>query len=156
MQREGGGLQRKASEGNASGDMSTSSGIPLQRKLTTGPSDDPLEMEADRVADQVITASASATVIGLPPRIQRFTERPSRSDCIAPPSVDRILASSGSPLEPVLRQGKGGLSSEIASGGAMWAISAKGFQLSASNGASSNPAQLGRQITHSVYVGIGK
>jgi hypothetical protein len=51
---------------------------------------------------------------------------------------------------------KGAVSRELASGGAMPAISAKGFQLSASNGPGNSPAQLGRQIAHSVYGGIGK
>ena len=51
---------------------------------------------------------------------------------------------------------KGGISPGLANGGAMPAISAKGFQLDASNGSGNNPAQLGRQIARSVYGGIGK
>src|SRR5690242_2801191 len=48
-------LQRKTAEGNRSGHFTTPSGIPLQRKLTIGASDDPFEKEADRVADQVMS-----------------------------------------------------------------------------------------------------
>ena len=45
----------------------------LQTKLTIGASNDPLEQEADRVADQVLAAPAHPAVSGAPPRIQRFT-----------------------------------------------------------------------------------
>ena len=51
---------------------------------------------------------------------------------------------------------KGGLSSEIASGGTLATVPAKGFQLSSSSGAGNTPAQLGRKIAQSVYGGIGK
>ena len=45
----------------------------LQAKLTIGASNDPLEQEADRVADQVLAAPAHPAVSGAPPHIQRFT-----------------------------------------------------------------------------------
>jgi hypothetical protein len=45
----------------------------LQKQLAIGAADDPLEQEADRVADQVMAAPAHSAVSGLPPRIQRFS-----------------------------------------------------------------------------------
>ena len=75
----------------------------LQRKLSIGSSNDPLEQEADRVADQVM-APANSSISRAPPRIQRFTgESPGQAN-EAPASVDSVLASSGSPLERGLRQ----------------------------------------------------
>jgi len=76
----------------------------LQRKLAIGASNDPLEQEADRVADQVLSMPFHSTVNDAPIRIQRFTGQASESSDAAPPSVDRALASSGRPLEPGLRQ----------------------------------------------------
>jgi hypothetical protein len=76
----------------------------LQAKLTIGASNDPLEQEADRVADQVLAAPLNSAVSGAPPRIQRHTERSTGLADTTPASVDRVLASSGRPLEPVLRQ----------------------------------------------------
>jgi hypothetical protein len=76
----------------------------LQRKLTIGASNDPLELEADRVAEQVMAASTHSTPSRAPLRIQRFAGQAIEGAEIAPASVDRVLASSGSPLEPALRQ----------------------------------------------------
>ena len=76
----------------------------LQAKLTIGASNDPLEQEADRVADQVMAASAHPTVSGAPPRIQRFSGHANGEMDAAPASVDRVIAGSGRPLEPALRQ----------------------------------------------------
>jgi len=76
----------------------------LQRKLTIGASNDPLELEADRVAGQVLAALVHPDVIGAPPRIQRYTGQATEGSDFAPANVDRVLASSGRPLEPVLRQ----------------------------------------------------
>ena len=45
----------------------------LQTKLTIGASNDPLEQEADRVADQVMAAPAQSPLSAAPPRIHRFT-----------------------------------------------------------------------------------
>lgn len=75
----------------------------LQRKLAIGASNDPLEQEADRVADRVLAAPAATAGGGMPPQIQRFAAQPAQED-VAPASVERTLASSGAPLEPVLRQ----------------------------------------------------
>lgn len=77
----------------------------IQAKLTIGASDDPLEEEADRIADQVMAAPAYSAVSVAPPRIQRFTgQTTGKSDMAAPASVDRVLSSPGSPLEPGLQQ----------------------------------------------------
>ena len=76
----------------------------MQTKLTIGASNDPLEQEADRVADQVLAASAHSAVSTAPPRIQRYSGQASDGAAAAPASVDRILASSGRPLEAALRQ----------------------------------------------------
>jgi hypothetical protein len=80
----------------------------VQRKLTIGASHDPLELEADRVADQVMTASANLAVGSAPPRIQRFTgQTPGQAEMVAPASVDRVLLSPGRPLDPALQQDMG-------------------------------------------------
>jgi len=79
----------------------------LQRKLAIGASNDPLEQEADRVADQVMAASASSAVSSAPPRIQRFTGQMTEGLSTAPASVDRVLSSPGRPLEPALQQDMG-------------------------------------------------
>jgi Domain of unknown function (DUF4157) len=76
----------------------------LQRKLTIGASNDPLEVEADRIADQVLAAPAHSSVSGAPPRIQRFTVQSNGPMDVAPASVDRVLTSSGQPLDAELQQ----------------------------------------------------
>ncbi len=76
----------------------------LQRKLTIGASNDPLELEADRIADQVMAAPANPAVSRAPLRIQRFAGQATEQSDTAPASVDRVLAGSGSPLETGLRQ----------------------------------------------------
>lgn len=76
----------------------------LQAKLTIGASNDPLEQEADRVADQVLAAPLNSAVSVAPPRIQRFSGQSTGQMDTAPASVDRVLTSPGKPLEPMLRQ----------------------------------------------------
>lgn len=76
----------------------------LQRKLSIRASNDPLEQEADRIADQVMAASAHSYLNGVSPRIQRFTGQATGENGTAPASVDRVLASPGKPLEPALQQ----------------------------------------------------
>lgn len=79
----------------------------LQKKLTIGASNDPLEQEADRVADQVLAAPISTQVNQSTPRIQRLStntvEASNTSNNTAPASVDSVLASSGRPLEPSIK-----------------------------------------------------
>lgn len=79
----------------------------LQRKLTIGASNDPLEQEADRIADQVLTAPAHSSLNAVSPRIQRVTGYATGQTDLAPASVDRVLASPGRPLEPALQQEMG-------------------------------------------------
>ncbi len=76
----------------------------LQRKLTIGASTDPLEREADRVADQALAAPTHSLVGGPAPDIQRYAGQATKGEDTAPVNVDRVLASSGRPLEPALRQ----------------------------------------------------
>ena len=75
----------------------------LQRKLMIGASNDSLELEADRVADEVMAAQGHYAVSNSPPRIQRFTGQTTGDAGTAPASVDRVLSSSGNPLDPTLR-----------------------------------------------------
>ncbi|RFC37560.1 MAG: protein of unknown function (DUF4157) [Candidatus Nitrotoga sp. LAW] len=102
-------LQRKcACGGSASSSLSGECGEcnkkRLQKKLSIGASNDPLEQEADRIADQVLAAPANTPISGTPLRIQRFTAQSMGQADIAPASVDRVLSGSGRPLEPALRQ----------------------------------------------------
>ena len=76
----------------------------LQRKLAIGASNDPLEQEADRVADQMMAAPPHFTVSGTPPHIQRYAGQINECADTMPASVDRVISSSGRPLEPALRQ----------------------------------------------------
>jgi hypothetical protein len=77
----------------------------LQAKLAVGASNDPLEREADRVADQVLAAPARSAVGGsLLPCIQRHAAQATEGPVTAPASVDRVLAESGKPLGPALRR----------------------------------------------------
>jgi hypothetical protein len=77
----------------------------LQRKLAVGQVDDPLEHEADRVAEQVMrTTPASTAVGGSLLRIQRFSGQSNGQMDAAPASVDHALAGPGRLLEPALRQ----------------------------------------------------
>jgi Domain of unknown function (DUF4157) len=79
--------------------------IGLQRKLTIGASNDPLELEADRVADLVMAASTNSVVSSAPISIQRFTGQTSgQSEMVAPASVESVLSSPGSPLELGLQE----------------------------------------------------
>lgn len=79
----------------------------LQQKLTIGASNDPLEQEADRIADQIIAGPASSYVNPTPPRIQRFIGHAASQVGEAPASVDRVLSSSGRPLDPSLQRDMG-------------------------------------------------
>jgi pyrrolidone-carboxylate peptidase len=102
-------LQRKCACGSPTSSLTGEcaecrSKKPLQTKLTIGASNDPLEQEADRVAEQVLAASSNPAVRGTPPRIQRFTAQATRQTDSAPASVDHVLAESGKPLGTALRQ----------------------------------------------------
>ncbi len=79
----------------------------LQAKLTIGASNDPLEQEADRVADQVLAAPVHSAVSGSAPSIQRFTGQSAGDAGTVPASVDRVLSGSGRPLDPTIQQDMG-------------------------------------------------
>ncbi|CAH1388054.1 eCIS core domain-containing protein [Candidatus Nitrotoga sp. M5] len=102
-------LQRKCACGlpksSLSGECEECKGTKrLQTKLAIGSSNDPLEMEADRIADQVLAASHKSMLSTVPPRIQRSTGQSTGDAGAAPASVERVLSNSGRPLEPPLRQ----------------------------------------------------
>ncbi len=100
-------LQRKCACGTSTiaGDECAECGNKkLQRKLSIGASNDPLEQEADRVADQVLATPAHSAVSVAVPSIQRFTGQVTGDEGAAPPSVDRVLAGPGSPLDVALQQ----------------------------------------------------
>jgi hypothetical protein len=103
-------LQRKCACGSATSSLTGEcpecrSGKRVQAKITVGASNDPLEQEADRVADQVLGGATHSAASGAPPHIQRFTgQATGQTDTTAPASVDRVLAGSGRPLGPALRQ----------------------------------------------------
>jgi hypothetical protein len=104
-------LQRKCACGaGASGlsgecaECSKKKMVGLQTKLRINEPGDIYEQQADRVAEQVLAKPACPQVGSASPRIQRFWGQSSEQTGAAPPSVDRALASPGSPLEPALRQ----------------------------------------------------
>jgi peptidoglycan/xylan/chitin deacetylase (PgdA/CDA1 family) len=76
----------------------------LQRKLSIGASDDPLEHEADRVADQVMSMSPNPGITKTVSRIQRASTTSGGSDIGVPASVNRVLAGSGRPMQSNLKQ----------------------------------------------------
>jgi hypothetical protein len=78
----------------------------LQTKLAVGSNDDPLEREADRIADQVAGASGTPAAAGVtPPHIQRFAGHAGGADeGAAPETVNQVIAGSGTPLEAVVRR----------------------------------------------------
>ena len=104
-------LQRKCACGGTPGandecDICNSSKF-LQAKLSIGAHDDPLELEADRVVDQVLAMPANSTVSAAPPRIQRYARQANTGTVPVPASVDRVLASNGRPLDAPLQQDMG-------------------------------------------------
>lgn len=74
----------------------------LQRKLTIGAGNDPLEREADRIAGQVMARSAAAVSTDSF-RIQRASQQ-AGSMASVPASVDRVLADPGKPFDAALQQ----------------------------------------------------
>lgn len=103
-------LQRKCACGNhtiAGGECeecSKKKRLGLQTKLTIGEPSDVYEQEADRIADQVMAAPAHHALIGALPHIQRLSEHSNGQMDATPASVERVLGSSGRPLETALRQ----------------------------------------------------
>ncbi len=101
-------LQRKCACGNhttSGGECSNCAEKKLQRKLSIGASNDPLELEADRVAEQVLANQATHSFSNISaPKIQRRAENPASQIEEVPASVERVLASSGNPLPITVRQ----------------------------------------------------
>jgi hypothetical protein len=98
-------LQRKEGNQGAFGARrSLSRGEVVQTKLTIGATNDPLEQEADRVADQVLAAPVQIGGGRADLHIQRLAEQTTGATETAPASVDRALAGPGNPLEPAVQQ----------------------------------------------------
>jgi hypothetical protein len=77
----------------------------LQRRLAIGASNDPLEHEADRVAEQVLSRPAGTTIVPSAPLIHRSTAHGlEQGPQEAPASVDRVLAASGQRLDAATRE----------------------------------------------------
>jgi hypothetical protein len=76
----------------------------VQPKLAAGPDHDPLEREADRIADRVLVGPTRAAVDGRGTSVQRLSEAASSEARTAPASVDRVVSSPGTPLSPTLRR----------------------------------------------------
>jgi hypothetical protein len=80
----------------------------LQAKLVIGGANDPLEREADRVAEQVLSRDTHPTATGTPPLIQLNASECSASAAHsdaggAPVGVTEVLNSPGRPLDAVTR-----------------------------------------------------
>jgi len=100
-------LQRKCACGNhitTGGECAgcTKKKMGLQRKLIIGASNDPLEQEADRIADRVLAMPAAGSRASL--HIQRYSEPSGGQVDAVPDTVNQALAAHGRPLEPALRQ----------------------------------------------------
>lgn len=76
----------------------------LQRKLVIGAGNDPLEREADRLADRALAAPMRGDFTNVPVSVQRHAMSRASGPAAAPPSVNRALAMPGSPLEASLRR----------------------------------------------------
>lgn len=76
----------------------------LQRRLAVGASNDPLEAEADRVADHVMASSAVPGIGTAPPQIQRASRSAGTADMAVPGSVDKVLSTHGEPMHDDLRR----------------------------------------------------
>jgi hypothetical protein len=76
----------------------------LQRKLSLGAANDPLELEADRAADQVLRRAGSIGINPSPPAIQRAPSPSPGDRSDVPESVHRVIAASGRPLDLPIRR----------------------------------------------------
>jgi len=73
----------------------------LQRKLTVGSVDDPLEREADRTAAAVVGGGHAGAVQAAPPQISRAST--SNAGVDVPQSVHRVIGTSGEPIDAATR-----------------------------------------------------
>jgi hypothetical protein len=102
-------LQRKCACGNhtiAGGECNEchKSSLRLMPKLEIGDVNDPLEFEADRIADLVLSKPAGAIGSSAPPRIQRHSASSKANPTAVPRTVTNVLASAGQPIAPPLRR----------------------------------------------------
>ncbi|WP_426610522.1 eCIS core domain-containing protein [Bradyrhizobium sp. McL0616] len=81
--------------------------LPIQAKLVVGRTNDPLEREADRVADQVLARPAHPDVSSAPPPIQRNMGQEAGQVGTVPAGVESGFAGPGQPLDPTLQQDMG-------------------------------------------------
>lgn len=75
----------------------------MQTKLRLGRVDDPLEQEADRVAEQVLAGPGPTAIASAPPRIQRHAQGSgavTSSPALPTDGVAPALASGGAPMSP--------------------------------------------------------
>lgn len=81
----------------------------LQARLAVGPAHDPLEQEADRVAAQVLHGDRPSAIGRAGTALTQPSAAPAQNGAprTAPDSVDAVLASTGSPLAPALRDDMG-------------------------------------------------
>jgi outer membrane protein OmpA-like peptidoglycan-associated protein/Zn-dependent peptidase ImmA (M78 family) len=75
----------------------------IQPKLSVGTSNDPLEHEADRVADHAMKSSGPLDSHVAHPNIHRHS-RPASTELEAPASVGHVVSGPGRPLEPAVRR----------------------------------------------------
>lgn len=94
-------VRRQCSCGNHSkgGNCENCAKQKVQRKLSVGSTNDPLELEADRVAEQVIANEPTYSFSHISaPKIQRRSEQASAQLEEVPASVENVLAGPGSSL----------------------------------------------------------
>lgn len=105
-------LQRKCSCGGSgalslTGECDSCRKARLQRKISIGASNDPLEQDADRVADQVMAISPETSPTQSQPRIRRATGHSGAAAGFAPANVEQVLSGPGKPLDSTLQQDMG-------------------------------------------------
>ena len=101
-------LQRKCACGNhtiAGGECTECrKGPRIMPKLEIGDANDPLEFEADRIADLVLSKPAGSIGSSYLPRIQRHSAFGNAKPAMAPHSITTVLASPGQPMATPLRR----------------------------------------------------
>jgi hypothetical protein len=95
------GMLRRTAVNNSS---AISPARKIQTKLAINKPGDAHEQEADRIADQVMSAPAHGLNHHILPRIQRLVGQSNAQIDTAPTSVDQALASPGQQMEPTLQQ----------------------------------------------------
>ncbi|HEU5137483.1 MAG TPA: DUF4157 domain-containing protein [Steroidobacteraceae bacterium] len=76
----------------------------MQKKLSIGAAADPLEHEADRVADEVLRKPISATTSSAPVGVQRAVANDSTAVDTVPASVEQVLSSPGDAMSGGVRE----------------------------------------------------